>query len=139
MKKKKNRPHGFIQHWDFCRQFDFNSPMAKVSKNSGLQKSPGGVQGFGYWPIDYTVNTRKVTYRWNAYGHTPLNGFPILYSVQNGHPKLLRFLGYKATGFFQLLNFFKDHNNWGTCEEEKRSRSRIRFGCYLQRQDLDAK
>ena len=39
---KKKRPHGFIQHWDFCRQPDFNSPMAKVSKNSGLQKSPGG-------------------------------------------------------------------------------------------------
>ena len=38
----KKRPHGFIQHWDFCRQPDFNSPMAKVSKNSGLQKSPGG-------------------------------------------------------------------------------------------------
>ena len=36
------RPHGFIQHWDFCRQPDFNSPMVKVSKNSGLQKSPGG-------------------------------------------------------------------------------------------------
>ena len=39
---KKKRPHGFIQHWDFCRQPDFNSPMAKVSKNSGLQKSLGG-------------------------------------------------------------------------------------------------
>ena len=39
---EKKRPHGFIQHWDFCRQPDFNSPMAKVSKNSGLQKSPGG-------------------------------------------------------------------------------------------------
>ena len=39
---EKKRSHGFIQHWDFCRQPDFNSPMAKVSKNSGLQKSPGG-------------------------------------------------------------------------------------------------
>ena len=39
---EKKRPHGFIQHWDFCRQPDLKSPMAKVSKNSGLQKSPGG-------------------------------------------------------------------------------------------------
>ena len=38
----KKRPHGFIHHWDFCRQPDFNSPMTKVTKNSGLQKSPGG-------------------------------------------------------------------------------------------------
>ena len=39
---EKKRSRGFIQHWDFCRQPDFNNPMAKVSKNSGLQKSPGG-------------------------------------------------------------------------------------------------
>ena len=35
---------------------------------------------------------------WYTYGHTPLNGFPILYS-KKWHPKLLRFLAYKATFF----------------------------------------
>ena len=34
----------------------------------------------------------------------------LYFTVQKWHPKLLRFLGYKATVFFQLLNFFKDHN-----------------------------
>ena len=29
---------------------------------------------------------------------TPLNGFPILYCIK-WHPKLPRFLGYKASGF----------------------------------------
>ena len=33
------------------------------------------------------------------YGYTPLNGFPILYCTK-WHPKLIRFLGYKVTGFF---------------------------------------
>ena len=42
-------------------------------------------------------------------GHTPLNGFPILYCTK-WHPKLLRFLSYKATGFFNSLNFFEDHD-----------------------------
>ena len=38
-------------------------------------------------------------YKQFPYGHTPLNGFPILCCTK-WHPKLLRFLGYKATGFF---------------------------------------
>jgi len=44
----KKRPHSLTQGGDFCRQPDFDSYMYKVSKNSGLQKSPGGA-GFRLW------------------------------------------------------------------------------------------
>ena len=48
--------------------------------------------------LQVVVRARSVLHR-GASGHTPLNGFPILYCTK-WHPKLLRFLGYKATGFF---------------------------------------
>ena len=53
-----------------------------------------------------TFANRKISIRkkksdigdFEPYGHTTLNGFRILYCTK-WHPKLLRFLGYKATGF----------------------------------------
>ena len=75
-----------------------------------------------------------------SYRHTPLNGFPILYCTK-WHPKLLRFLDYKATGFFQLLNFFKDHNIGEPMRRKKEVGQRLDFSlaCRLKRQGLDAK
>ena len=45
---------------------------------------------------DSYISNYWVCFTW---GHTPLNGFPILYCTK-WHPKLLRFLSYKATIFF---------------------------------------
>ena len=59
---EKKRPHGFIQHWDFCRQPDWNSPMANVSKNSGLQKSPGG-GGAGFRVLAHRLKQYQLTSR----------------------------------------------------------------------------
>ena len=58
------------------------------------------------------------------------------------HPKLLRFLGYKAIFFFfQLLNFFKDHNIGEPVRRKKEVRQRLDFslGCHLKQQGLVAK
>ena len=56
----------------FCRQPDFNSPMAKVSKNNGLQKSPGGCTVLVTGPIDYI---REHYGMWN--GSTACSCFPL--------------------------------------------------------------
>ena len=57
-------------------------------------------------------------------GHTPLNGFPILYCSE-WHTKLLRFLSYKVSGNF-ILEFLWRSWSWWTWRG-KISRSRTNF------------
>ena len=65
----------------------------------------------------------------------------LYFTVQNDIQNFLRFLGYKATGFFQLLNFFNDHNIGEPVRRKNEVGQGLDFSlaCRLKQQGLDSK